>query len=164
MFFFLFSWIKKNIIVSFCGMNLKFTLTLLPFLCVPVGKKKGWKHAQQTKASREIHLLKKEDQQEGACVKEKAERGASVTTDHYILAWHTTNFSEDIFKGKTVLSLKMSSRKVSGKTENLCYYITEKIALRACNTSMFPLDIYQWDRKQVNVISICCIILHFLLH
>lgn len=55
---------------------------MLPCLSVPSVKQKGGKGAQQTKAGRKTHLLKNKEQHKGACEEEKAQRGASVTTDH----------------------------------------------------------------------------------
>lgn len=74
---------------------------MLPCLFVPSVKKKGGKGAQQTKASRETHLPKNKEQHEGVCEEEKAQRGASVTTDRSEPSWlDTTSSRGGIFEGK----------------------------------------------------------------
>lgn len=86
---------------------------MLPFLWVSSVKKKSWKRAWQTQASGEIHLLKKEQQQEGVYVKEKAERGDCVTIDHYktILAWYATSPRNNISEGKNCFLIKNEQQK-----------------------------------------------------
>lgn len=91
------------------------------------------------------HVQKNKEQHEGVCEEEKAQRGASVTTDHSKPSWPDTQLllERASLKENHFFSFKVSCRKERGKTENSCYDVTEKLASRACNTSMFPLDTYQ---------------------
>lgn len=96
-----------------------YSLSMLPCLSVPSVKQKGGKAAQQTKASRETHLLKNKEQHKGNCEERKAQRGASLTTDHSKSSCPDTQLvlERAFLKENFFLLLKVSCRKERGKTE-----------------------------------------------